>query len=193
MAKSKSGISKSRTSKSAENNDYIYITVLALFSTLTLGTFFHDPLLHGLIAWINGWQIGEYNSGLMTGQTTVIATAAQAAHASTFSFWLFFMFPAIAIYFMSFAAIIINPDRLIIVIGRILMALNLASLNPQIPGSDASNAITFLMTRGWTEFGAYAVHFIILGVMVILWGLFEYIGTENNPEDAKKRAANIFE
>lgn len=181
-----------RTKAVKENNDYIYIIILAIFGTLLIGTFFHDPILHGIIASINGWSIQEYNSGLMTGQTTAIASAAQVAGASTFMFWLFFVFPAIFLYLISFAAIIINPDRLIIVVGRILMALNLASMNPQIPGSDASNAIQFLSTRGWTEFSAYLVHFIILGAMIIVWGLFEYIGTENNPEDAHKRADRIF-
>lgn len=174
-----------------ENNDYIYLTILATFIVLSLGTFVHDPILHSAVALYNGWQIGDYNTGLMVGQTSAIASAFQAAHTTTFNFWLFFMFPAMFIFVATLIAVIIKPDRLVIVSGRILLALNLASLNPSIPGSDAYNAIQFLTTRGWTEFSAYAAHFLLLGIMVIIWGLFEYIGTENNPEDARKRAANI--
>jgi len=174
-----------------ENNDYIYLTIMTIFVVLFLGTFFHDPLLHSLIARINGWEISDYTSSLMTGQTTAIATVSQVTHASTFSFWLYYMFPALFIYIITLLVVIIKPERLIISGGFILLSTNLASLNPQIPGSDSFNAVQLLVTRGWSEAGAYALHFIMLGIAIVILGLYIYIGTENNPEDAKGRVKNI--
>ncbi len=174
-----------------ESGDNLYLTILAVIAVLALGTFIHEAFLHGIIALINGWTLDSFTYNLMTGQTVATATAAQAARTSTFMFWLFFMFPGIIIYAVTFIIAIIKPERPITVAGIILLALNLASFNPQINGSDSYNAVQFLMTRGWAESRAYIFQFLLLGAAILILSLYLYVVIENNEKDARKRAESI--
>ncbi|CAG0948591.1 MAG: hypothetical protein OIN86_12935 [Candidatus Methanoperedens sp.] len=175
-----------------ESNNFIYMVILITFIALTLGTFVHDPLLHGFIAKLNGWQIGDYETGLMTGSTDAIISFSEASKATTLSYWLFYMFPSIFIFFGVIILTLINPNRLILVAGIVMTFLNLSSLNPSIQGSDAFNSVQMLMTRGWTESSAYGLHYGIWGLFWILWVLYIYISIENNSKDTKNRIRNIY-
>lgn len=174
-------------SRKKESNDYILYTVLSVFGFIALGTFYHDPILHGIIAYWNGWGIEGFETGLMTGSTTVLASI----KASTSSVWLYFMFPSIAIFITVLIATWLKPDRIIMVAGIILMSMNLPSLKPDLQGSDAYNAVQYLITKGWSELGANALHYILFIAILIIWGLYLYITVENNPKDAKARMENI--
>lgn len=170
-----------------EGNDYIYFTILIIFVTIAIGTFWHDPILHGIVALLNGWEIETFETGLMTGSTTVLAST----KASIWSVWLYFMFPPIAIFVAVIIATWFKPDRLIMVAGIILMSMNLPSLKPDLQGSDAYNAIQYLVIKGWSELGANALHYILFITVLILWGLYLYVTVENNSRDAKARMKNI--
>lgn len=170
-----------------EGNDYIYYTILTIFATIGIGTFFHDPLLHGIIAYWNGWQIEGFETGLMTGSTTVLASL----KASTWSIWFYFIFPSIAIFITVIIATWMKPDRLIMVAGIILMSMNLPSLKPDLIGSDAYNAVQYLIMTGWSETGANVLHYILFILILILWGLYLYITVEDKQTDAKARMKNI--
>lgn len=168
-------------------NDYIYLTIVMTYLTLAIGTFWHDPILHSLIAIFNGWELDGYKSGLMIGSTSAIANAAS----STFSYWIFYMFPALVIFLLIIIVTIIRQDRILMVGGIILFSLNIPSLNPEITGSDAYNAVQLLVSRGWSEFSATTLHYIIFLLMLAVWGIYLYIVTENNPKDAMGRMKNI--
>lgn len=170
-----------------ESNDIWYLTILIVFSTLSIGTFFHDPLLHGIIAYWNGWEIETFETGLITGSTTVLAST----KASTWSVWLYFMFPSIAIFITVIIATWLKPDRLLMVAGIILMSMNIPSLKPDLVGSDAYNAVQYLIFKGWSETGANVLHYILFIAILILWGLYLYISVENNSKDVKARMKNI--
>lgn len=170
-----------------EGNDYIYFSVLAVFAVIGIGTFFHDPILHGIIAYWNGWQIESFETGLMTGSTTVLASL----KASTWSIWLYFMFPSIAIFIIVIIATWFKPDRIIMVAGIILMSMNLPSLKPDLQGSDAYNAVQYLVAKGWSELGANVLHYILFILILIIWGLYLYITVEDSRKDAKARMNNI--
>src|SRR5659263_183036 len=142
-----------------ESNNFIYMVLLITFIALTLGTFVHDPLLHGFIAKLNGWEIGNYETCLMTGSTDAIIGFSEASRATTLQYWLFFAFPSIFIFIGTFIITLINPNRLILTGGIVLTFLNLSSLNPSIVGSDLYNANQMLITRGWVESQAYVLHY----------------------------------
>ena len=63
-----------KTHGKGESNDPIYFSILAVFF-LMLGaaTFLHDPILHGLFAYANGWEVTDYETGLMVGSTFSIS------------------------------------------------------------------------------------------------------------------------
>lgn len=175
-----------------DTNEYIYLSILIVFITFFIGTLLHDPLLHWILIKLNGWEFASYSAAIGMGSTDALVSSTQIAKTSTFGYWLFFMFPSIFIFLFSFAVILFKPDRLFIIGGNILILLNYASLLPGLNGSDANNAIKFLVTRGYSEASAYFIHYIILIVMILIYALYNYIGTENNPKDAKSRGLNIW-
>lgn len=177
--------------KRESSNQYIYLTILVFFIAIGFATLLHDPILHSIIGYLNGWQLDSYSVSLGTGSTDTIVSSAQLASTPTFNYWLFYMFPPMAIFILSFVIVFFNPNRLIIVAGIIFMSLNFSSLFPNLVGSDAYKAVQVLTSRGWSEPSAYLVHYLILIVMFIIWGLYLYIGIENSPKDAKARAKNI--
>lgn len=179
-------------SKLETNNTYVLLTILLSFFTLAIGTRIHDPILHSIVAILNGWSITEWESGLMIGSTTAMISAATATNTSTTMFWLYFMFPPIFIYVVSFLINVFFPNRLIRVSGFILMALNLASVNPEIKGSDAYNAAVFLTTRGWSETTAFGIQYLIMFGFIVLYGLYLYISVEDNDKDARNRMKNLW-
>lgn len=167
--------------------------ILIVFIGFGTFTYIHDPILHSIIGvGLNGWQFDTYSVSLGTGSTDALATPQQLASTPTFNYWLFYMFPSLFIFILSFMIITFNPNRLIIVGGLIFMSLNFSSLLPNLPGSDAYNAVQVLISRGWSEPSAYIFHYIILMIMFIIWGLYLYIGIENSPKDARSRVQNIY-
>lgn len=159
-----------KAKKAKEGNDIILLIILVVYLGLYIGSATHDPILHGFIGLINGWELGEYESGLMTGQTTVMATAAQALNASIGSFWVYFMFPPLFIFGVILIASIIKPSKVVLVVGVVLQYLNLASVNPDIPASDASNAANFLITSGWQfpEWVLFALYALPISIIIYI-------------------------
>lgn len=174
--------------KKHESNDYIYWTIIIVFLGISAGTFIHDPILHGVIAVLNGWSIDDYQTGLMIGSTSVIAPA----NASWQSYWIFFMFPALAIFIIVMVITLLRPERVLMVGGIIVMSMNLPSLNPAITGSDAYNAVDMLAKKGFGEGYANLVHYLLFFIILVAWGLYLYIVIENNSKDSRLRIENIY-
>lgn len=175
-------------SRKKESNDYIYYSIIIVFIGLSAGTFLHDPILHGLAATINGWSIDSYDSGWMTGSTSVIAPKT----AGWQPFWFYFMFPSLVIFILTLAITIIRPERFIRVGGIILISLNLPSMNPTIIGSDAYNAVNMLAKSGFSEGFAYMMHYLLFFLILVVWGIYLYIVIENDSKDSKKRVENLY-
>lgn len=176
-----------------QQSDTKYYILIILLLTLSIGTALHDPLLHGLMAKINGWSVDSYSSNLFTGQTSAMVPRS----ATTESIWLFFMAPSIiiiiSIFIVTYIALISSTfdDRFILLIGIILIGLNIPSLYPGITGSDSDSALKILIDRGTPEITAYLIHYTIFLVFFVLWSLYLFIAVENNAKDAKKRFKSI--
>lgn len=176
-----------------QQSDTKYYILIILLLTLSIGTFLHDPLLHGLMARLNWWSVDSYSSNLFTGQTSTLVPKS----ASTESIWLFFMMPSIviiiSIFIVTYIALISSTfdDRFILLIGVILIGLNITSLYPGVTGSDSDNALKVLIDRGIPEITAYLIHYAIFLVFFVLWSLYLFIAIENNPKDAKKRLHSL--
>lgn len=177
--------------KKQESNQFIYLSILVMFIVLSFGTLIHDPFLHWLIIKLNGWQFASYSTSIGIGSTDALVSPSQIANTPTFNYWLFFMFPSIFIFIFSFLVIVLKPDRFFIITGHILILLNFSSLLPSVTGSDAHKAIQFLVSRGLSEPTAYVIQYAVLLSMLIIYGLYFYIGTENNQKDAQSRIRNI--
>lgn len=175
-----------------ESNTTIYLTILIVFIAFFIGTLLHDPLLHWMLIKFNGWEFASYSASIGTGSTDALVSQIQITKTSTFDYWLYFMFPSLFIFMVSFAVALFRPDKLLLIMFDVLMLLNYASILPGINGSDANNAIKFLVTRGYNESTAYFMHYIILIVMIVIYALYRYVGTEDNPKDAMYRGFNIW-
>lgn len=174
--------------KKSEN---ILLIIMVTFLTLSVGTFLHDPLLHGAIALINGWDISSYESYLTTGSTSVQLNSASALKADTAQLWVFYMFPSLFLFTAAWLVNIFYPDRLTRIIGVLVMALNLGSLEPANAGSDADRAAQVLVYGGWSEFTASAAHWIILFTAVLMLALFLFVVIEDSNKDAKARQKGL--
>lgn len=172
-----------------ENDSYLILIILTVFLALAVGTRFHDPYLHGLIIYLNGWQIGDYTSGLTTGSTEAFYSATK--NISTLSVWIFYMFPAIFIYILVMFITFFKSDKIILISGIILTGLNLPSFDPSNKGSDSYEAVMFLLTRGLNEILVFALHWIIFILIIIIWALYLDIAVENDTRDARSRILNI--
>ncbi len=175
-----------KTNQKPMSNDAIYLIIVITLLSLATFTYIHEGL-HALVAYAYGWEISDSSHGLMTGETSAIASS----HASTLAYWSFFMLPALVMFLAVITITVLFPNRFVLVVGVIVSQLNLPSTNPQIPGSDAYNAAQFLMTRGWSETGAYTIHYILFFAILALYALFLYVVTENNQGDARRRMINI--
>ncbi len=176
-----------------QQSDTKYYIIIIMLITLGAGTFLHDPILHGLMAYMNGWSVESYSSNLFTGQTTSLAPS----NATTNSIWLFYMFPSMAIIILTFIVTYIAlmsstmDDRFILIIGTILIGLNITSLYPAVEGSDSDNALKILIDRGTPEPIAVLFQYTIFIIFFILWCYYIYIAIENNSGDAKKRMKGV--
>lgn len=184
-------VKQTKRTEKVESNDYIYWTVLIVLFGLSLSTFMHDPVLHGIAATINNWSIDSFDSGGilgMTGSTSVIAPTS----ANWQSLWFYFMFPSLAIFILTPIITFIRPEKSVMVGGIILMSLNLPSLNPTVPGSDAYNAVDMLIKNGFSEGVIVPAHYLLFILILVLWGLYLYVTIEDSEADARKRIKNIY-
>lgn len=176
-----------------KGNEYFSYYIIIVLLTLSIGTALHDPFLHGLMAYLNGWSVESYSSNLFTGHTSSIAPK----DASTLSIWLFFMFPSmfiiIATFVVTYMALMSSTfeDRLVLTAGVVLVALNMPSLFPGVAGSDSDNALRILVERGTPEITAILIQYSIFIIFFILWCYYIYVAIENNPKDAKRRMKGI--
>lgn len=177
-----------------KSSDMQYYILAIMLITLSAGTMLHDPLLHGIMAKLNGWSIDSYSSNLFTGQTTSLVPK----NATTSSIWWFFMMPAvfiiIATFIVTYIALVSSSfdDRFVLVIGVILIGINITSLYPGVSGSDSDNALKTLIDKGTPEITAYLIHYAIFIVFFVLWSFYLFIAVENNSRDAKKRMVGLF-
>jgi len=171
-----------------ESNDPIYFSIIVVLFGISISTFIHDPILHSLWAVLNGWSIDSYESGWMTGSTSILASSS----ASWQSLWGYFMFPAISIFILTLIIVAMKPEKLIMIFGIITMSLNLPSLNPLITGSDAYNAVGVLTNGGFSEGFAYTMHYLLFFLILVIWGIYLYIVIEDNSKDSKKRVENLY-
>lgn len=176
-----------------KGNEYFSYYIIIMLLTLSIGTALHDPFLHGLMAYLNGWSIESYSTSLFTGHTSSMAPK----DASTFSIWLFFMFPSMFIitstFIITYMALMSSTfeDRLVLTAGVVLVALNMPSLFPGVIGSDSDNAFRILIERGTPEIAAILIQYSIFIIFFLLWCYYIYVAIENNPKDAKKRLHSL--
>lgn len=179
---------KQKQKQKLQNDDFIYV-ILTVFFVLGSATFIHDPILHSVAATIVGFSVEGYTTGLMVGSTDVIAPI----NAAWWKYELFFMFPAIIIFVLIAIITIARPEKLIMVGGIIVGALNLPSLNPAITGSDAFNAANMMAKQGVMSEGfAMILHYLLFFVVLLVWGLFLYVAIESNSKDSRARIENIY-
>ncbi len=176
-----------------KENEYFSYYIIIILLVLSIGTALHDPFLHGLMAYLNGWSVESYSSSLFTGRTSVITPR----DASTGSLWLFYMMPPMTlialIFIVTYIALMssIFEDRLMLVIGTVLIGINITSLYPGVTGSDSDNALRVLIDRGTPEITAVLIQYFIFIMFFLLWCYYIYIAIENNPKDAKKRLHSL--
>ena len=174
------------------NKMHITVIILVIVSLLTL-TSLHDPLLHGAVAKLNGWDVTDSETGIMTGYTNITITQETFDNTPTSQVWLFFMLPPLVLFFGAFIIVLFNPHRLVAVVALILMVLNLASLSPErlLGTSDASQAMAYLISIGISPILAELLHWGIFAAAIIALGTFIYIIFENNQKDSENRIRSI--
>ena len=173
--------------KSKQISPVLFIIVTAL--ALSVCTFFHDPLLHGLIAILNGWHIESFSTQMFTGQTTISIPATTPYTLS--QAWIFFMFPALTLITLAIVFALYFKNRIMYIFSTILIMLNFASIDPGIVGTDANRAMLVLEEFGVSHIKAYMIHMIILAMVIIVFALYQFIIYENNPSDSTKRMKRI--
>jgi hypothetical protein len=156
-----------------------FLFVLIFSSALLSLTIFHDPILHGAIAMLYGWQITDFNVGILNGYTSITTLTA-----TTLQMWTFYMFPAVFLCSLSFILLYLHPNRLTFIFVLILFILNINSLNPYASGSDAYKA-SELLSKALLP--AEAIHLSIFIFFVLLFAATAYVVVENNTNDANKR------
>lgn len=157
------------------------------FVSFGLLTFLHDPILHAIPACIFGWNVTEWNAGILTGQTSVTSI-----NAKMWEVWLFYMTPPLILCSLALGSAIYKPSRLIAIPALVLFMLNLASLDPEITNSDSYNGLKTLLEGGFSITNAYLIHYGIFILSIIAFAIFLYINLENRPSDSIKRRDNVF-
>ncbi len=170
-----------------KKSDNFLLSVVLVFLALVIGTQIHDPLLHSIIIWINNWQLGDWQSGILTGSTEALISISSMNDIPTMNLWIFYMFPAITIFTLIYLLTMRSTSRFVLIAGTVIMALNIASFSPSITGSDANSALNLLILRGWSNLSAYLLMYGMFLFALILYGIYIYIAIENNPSDARKR------
>lgn len=158
----------------------MYLTIILVLLAF-LGTYIHE-FLHRVIAFLNGWESSSI-SGLIVGSTD----ATVLANTSPISLWVFYMFPSTIIYITIFLFTVFNPNRFVRAMGTVIIGLNLASLSPEVSGSDSSSAANILISSGYNAFTATAIHWIIYVIAITFFVAYVYIVTEDNNRDAIRR------
>jgi len=171
---------------------YISIALIVLLSIATL-TFLHDPILHGAVAQLNDWEVVDYEKGLLTGYTNVSMTQEQYENTPLSQIWLFYMAPALILFFGAALVILIEPNRMIGVVGIILMFLNLASLCPErlLATSDASQARDVLIAHGWEPVTAIFLHWGIFIAALLTLAFVFHAMLEDNQADSERRIKEV--
>ncbi len=175
------------------SHDYnFWMSIILVFLALLVGTSAHDPILHSVIIWINGWQLGEFNSGILTGSTEALIGVSSMNEISTISLLIFYMFPAVFIFLLVYILTIKSTSRFVLITGTILLGLNIASFSPSISGSDANSSLELLILREVPPISAYIFMYGIFIFALIVWAAYIYVAIENNPKDAKRRLNYVF-
>jgi len=171
---------------------YISIVLVVLISILTL-TFLHDPILHGAIAVLNGWNVTDYEKGILTGYTNVSMSPEQFENTPIIQVWLFYMAPALILFFGAALIIIMEPNKVIGVIGIILMFINLASLSPErlLTYSDSSQAMYYLISVGVNSLHAMLLHWGIFALALLTLAMIFYTMIEDDQKDAEGRVREV--
>lgn len=130
---------------------FIGIILFGLLSTI------FDPLIHGAIAWMYGWSIGDIEIGLMAGQVIGLSPA------GGLNLWLFFMLPSIVIYAVYLMVAILKPEFTILSIVMTVWS----SITVYV--SDAMQAEKALIGDGYSVLQATAITYLIQLVLVVAY------------------------
>ena len=170
---------------------FLIIGILSLLSFTAL----HDPLLHGLMAVINGWTVVDFDKGIFTGFTVAEVTQEQYLNTPLINVWFYYMLPPLVLFFIPPIIYFINPERIIAMFSLVLMLLNFASLSPErlLIGSDSSQGLNLLLERGIDPLVAVSLHWGILLLAFITFFSVLWVAFENNKKDSEKRIEDIKE
>lgn len=170
------------------NDENVMFPILLAITFISFGilTFLHDPFLHSIPAWIFGWQVENWNTGVLTGQTTV-----STINATMWQLWWYYMLPSVTLCSVALLSAILKPSRIVAIPSLVLFMLNLASLDPTIIHSDSYNGLRVLLEHNYSVLGAYAIHYAFFIGSLGAFALFLYINLENKPSDSIKRRNSV--
>lgn len=170
---------------------FLILGILSLLSFTTL----HDPLIHGFMALINGWDVVGWDKGIFTGYVVAEITAEQFDATPTLNVWLYYMLPSLVLFFLPAIIFFINPDRIIAMFAVVLMFLNFASLSPErlLESSDSSQALNMLLTRGSDPLIATLLHWTIFVLAIVTFFTLLWVIFEDNKEDSEKRIGELID
>ena len=171
--------------KKVIHSTFLIIVILGIFSL----TILHDPLLHGVIAKSYGWEVSDWEKGILSGFTNATVSTIEYEQTSTAKIWFYFMGPPLILFFIPFLLLLSNPNRYLAIVVILLMFLNFASLSPEamLPGSDSSQAMNVLMERGVSPLISMIIHWGIFIIAIVSLGTAFYVMFENDQRDAEGR------
>jgi len=168
---------------------FLILGVLSLLSFTAL----HDPLLHGFMAYVNGWEVVGWDKGILSGFTVAEVTSEQYAATPLWGKWFYYMLPPLVLFFVPPVIFFINPDRIIALFTTVLMFLNFASLSPErlLEGSDSSQGMQVLLASGVNPLIAITLHWAIffLGIATLFTVL--WVAYEDDKEDSEERVEDL--
>lgn len=180
------------SNRESKNNYDFWMSIILVLLSVIIGTGFHDPVLHSVIIYINGWELGAWQSGLLTGSTEALISVSSMESIPTLNLFVFYMFPATFIFLLVYLLTIKSTSRFALIAGVILLGLNIASFSPSISGSDANSALELLILRGMPTITAYTLMYGLFFIALVLWAFYVFISIENNPKDARRRMISPF-
>lgn len=175
------------SNRESKNNYDFWMSIILVLLSVIIGTGFHDPVLHSVIIYINGWELGAWQAGLLTGSTEALISVSSMESIPTLNLFVFYMFPATFIFALVYLLTIKSTSRFVLIVCIILLGLNIASFSPSIIGSDANSVLELLILRGMPVVTAYTLTYGIFILALLLWAFYIYIAIENNPKDARRR------
>lgn len=171
---------------------YGVFLILGILSMLSF-TALHDPLLHGFMAWVNGWTVVGWDKGILTGFTIAEVTAEQYAATPLWGKWFYYMLPPLVLFFLPPVIYFIEPERIIAMFSVVLMLLNIASLSPErlLEGSDSTQGLQVLLEEGVNPLIAVSLHWGIFILAFVAFFTVLWVAFEDDKEDSEERIEEL--